>query len=111
MGKREFAYGMETKLAEELASIRNEFAQLQAAQTALNRVFEDFIRDNAKFLQDAITAKGKLDCIESEISSIMKRLEKLEENKKVRWTNRIAIISTITAIISVAIAVVSVILK
>lgn len=111
MGKRQFAHVKDTKLVEELIVIRNEFSQLQASQTTVSKVFEDFIRDNAKFLQDAITARGKLDYIESEIFSVMKRLEKLEENKNLQRARRITTISTITAIISVIIAAVSIILK
>ena len=105
VSRREFVIELNANLARELVSTKNKLAELEETQVVLKNALENFIRNNVAFLQNATTAKGKLNSIESELESMNKRLEKLEDNKKIRWNRSTTIISIITAIISTVAAI------
>lgn len=93
-----------TPVKKELELIKNEILpQLHQSQEALNSI-EEFMRNNATFLKDLISAEGKLDSFKGEISSLSRRVEKVESEKTLSWNKAATIISIIVAILSVSIA-------
>ena len=88
----------------ELELIKNEILpQLQQSQQALISL-EEFMRNNVTFLKDLTSAEGKLDSFKDEISSLSRRLEKVESDKAISWNKAATIISVVVAILSMSIA-------
>ena len=88
----------------ELELIKNEILpQLQQSQQALISL-EEFMRNNVTFLKDLTIAEGKLDSFKDEISSLSRRLEKVESDKAISWNKAATIISVVVAILSMSIA-------
>jgi CHASE3 domain sensor protein len=78
----------------QLATIKTVIDQYEEQKKFIDSLVP-LLKDNAPYLMASIASQGKLQVIESGNASILKRLEKLEDNKNINW-NRI---TTITAIV------------
>ena len=86
----------------ELKAIKVEILpQLEDSKKALSKI-EEFMRNNASFLTDLVSAQGKLRPLESEISALTKRMEKIESEKNLAWNKTTTIISIVIAILGTA---------
>jgi DNA repair exonuclease SbcCD ATPase subunit len=82
----------------EIASLKEINSQLENTKSSLGKV-EKFINDNKNSFLDLITAEGKYQRIESDLSSIRTRVEKIEGSKNISWNRTSAIISILIAAI------------
>jgi len=63
---------------------------------------EEFMKSNASFLVDLVSAEGRLRALENETSSLNKRVEKIESEKNLAWNKAVTILSIIVAILTTA---------
>jgi hypothetical protein len=76
--------------------------QLQAVKNSLEPLGK-FIQENLTFLSNSIAVQGKLQVIDSAISSLYRRLEILENDKNQGWNKRATIINIICTLLGVGI--------
>jgi hypothetical protein len=62
------------------------------------------LQQNTDFLISSIVAQGKIPAIESTITSLTKRIEKIESDKIINWNKATVIITVIIAFVSLCIS-------
>jgi len=87
-------------LKTELDLIKN---QLQNVKDSLEPIGKTLL-ENAAFFSNSISAQGKIQSIESSISSIFIRLDKIENDNNIRWNRRSTVINILFTILGTAIA-------
>lgn len=92
-------------LKSEITVIRDEtLPLLQQSKESLKTV-GDFIKDNTNLLTDLIGSQGKLRSIDGELSSIYKRMEKLESERNISWNKTTTLISILIAFVTTVAAI------
>lgn len=94
-------------LSLEVKAIKDEIVpKLEETKNQLSKS-DDFIRRNANFFMSAVEGEGAIKVIRSELTSLEKRLEKIENQLNISKDRTVAIVAAIFALISVCVACIS----
>jgi hypothetical protein len=92
-------------------TIRRANSRLVTELSAIRLEMEQFTKNNAGFVKSALTAEAQLEAMHSALSSVMKRLDKLEDTQKVQWNKTATVVSLTIAIASLTFTILSSLLK